>query len=183
VAVLQRKTVHLPVNGSMLDGLIVRLDDSEKRPGIVLIQEWWGIEPHVVELAHKFAASGFVVFVPVGVVGFCMGGLLAFKAAETFGDKLGAAVPVYGVNYQPSPEDAAKVQAPVLAIYGEQDPFVPREQIDRIAEAYRQAGKDLTISVYPAGHAFFNPDHGNLHAESAEKAYDQIVSFLREKLR
>jgi carboxymethylenebutenolidase len=232
VAVLQRKTVHLPVNGSLLDGLIVRLDDSEKRPGIVLIQEWWGIEPHVVELAHKFAASGFVVFVPdhyhgrvvtepdeagkemmmlfdnlqlaikeigasidylraqddvepkkVGVVGFCMGGLLAFKAAETFGDKLGAAVPVYGVNYQPSPEDAAKVQAPVLAIYGEQDPFVPREQIDRIAEAYRQAGKDLTISVYPAGHAFFNPDHGNLHAESAEKAYDQIVSFLREKLR
>lgn len=232
MAVLRTRSVHLQVNGSMLDGTLVHPDDSGRHPGVVLIQEWWGIEPHVLELAHKLAAAGFAVFVPdhyhgrvvtepdeagkemmmlfenmqraikeigasidylqslenvepkkVGVVGFCMGGLLTFKAAETYGDRIGAAVPVYGVNYQPTVDDAAKVTAPVLAIYGGEDPFVPREQIDQIERVYRQAGKDIRVSIYPAGHAFINPDHGNLHPESAEKAWNEIVTFLREKLR
>ncbi|MCS6802145.1 MAG: dienelactone hydrolase family protein [Chloroflexota bacterium] len=232
MAVLRQKAVHLPINGAMLDGTLVHLDDTEKRPGVVLIQEWWGIEPHVLELAHKLAAAGFVVFVPdhyhgrvatepdeagkemmllfenmqraikeigasieylrgldnvapkkIGVMGFCMGGLLTYKAAETFGDQIGAAVPVYGVNYQPTVEEVAKVSAPILAIYGAQDPFVPREQIERVEQVYKQAGKDIRISIYPAGHAFINPDHGNLHPESAEKAWNEAVSFLRDKLR
>jgi carboxymethylenebutenolidase len=108
---------------------------------------------------------------------------LTYKAAETFGDQIGAAVPVYGVNYQPTVADVAKVAAPVLAIYGRDDPFVPREQIEQVERVYREAGKDLRVSIYPAGHAFINPDHGNLHPESAEKAWNEAVSFLREKLR
>ncbi|MFN8534692.1 MAG: dienelactone hydrolase family protein [Dehalococcoidia bacterium] len=232
MAVLRTQSVNLKVNGSSLDGDLVAPDDGAAYPGVVLIQEWWGIESHVVELAHRLASAGFVVFVPdhyhgrvvtepdeagkemmmlfdnlelaikeigesiaylgrlpnvapkqVGVMGFCMGGLLAFKAAERFGADLGAAVPVYGVNYQPKSDDVAKVQAPVLAIFGRDDAFIPLESVQAIEDAYRQAGKEIHVSVYPAGHAFINPDHGNLHPESAEKAWDEAIAFLRERLR
>jgi carboxymethylenebutenolidase len=232
MAVLHSEHARLTVNGAALDGVLVEPDDGQRHPGVVLIQEWWGIEPHVLELAHKLAAAGFVTFVPdhyhgrvctepdeagkemmllfenleraikeigasieylrsrpnvepkkIGVIGFCMGGLLTFKAAERFGDQVGAAVPFYGVNYTPKPEEVAQVRAPILAIFGRDDPFVPLEQVRQIEETYRAAGKDIRVSVYPAGHAFVNPDHGNLDPDSAEKAWNEAITFLRERLR
>lgn len=33
-------------------------------PGLVLIQEWWGLVDHIIELAERFAAEGFVVLAP-----------------------------------------------------------------------------------------------------------------------
>ena len=33
-------------------------------PGLVLIQEWWGLVDHIIDLAKRFAAEGFVVLAP-----------------------------------------------------------------------------------------------------------------------
>ena len=33
-------------------------------PGLILIQEWWGLVDHIVDLAERFAAEGFVVLAP-----------------------------------------------------------------------------------------------------------------------
>lgn len=33
-------------------------------PGVVLLQEWWGLVPHVVDLAERLADEGFVVLAP-----------------------------------------------------------------------------------------------------------------------
>jgi carboxymethylenebutenolidase len=33
-------------------------------PGVVLIQEWWGLVPHIVDLADRLAAEGFVTLAP-----------------------------------------------------------------------------------------------------------------------
>ena len=45
-------------------GFFVRPNDAATYSGIVLIQEWWGIEPHIRELAQRLAAQGFAVIVP-----------------------------------------------------------------------------------------------------------------------
>jgi len=34
------------------------------RPGLILIQEWWGLNPHIRELAERFAAAGFTTLAP-----------------------------------------------------------------------------------------------------------------------
>lgn len=33
-------------------------------PGLILIQEWWGLKPHILELADRFAAAGYTVLAP-----------------------------------------------------------------------------------------------------------------------
>ena len=37
---------------------------SEKAPGLVLIQEWWGVNDHIRDLAERFAREGFLVAAP-----------------------------------------------------------------------------------------------------------------------
>src|SRR5689334_13975884 len=64
MAVLHTETLDLEHNGSRLTGVLVRPEGDDPLPGVVQIQEWWGIEPHVIEVAHRLAAEGFVVLVP-----------------------------------------------------------------------------------------------------------------------
>ncbi|GCE27394.1 hypothetical protein KDA_28780 [Dictyobacter alpinus] len=231
MAVVRTSKVDLPVNGDGAYAFLAQPDDDQKHPGIVLIQEWWGIEPHVLDLAHKLATDGFVVAVPdlyhgkvatepddaqrmimlvrknvdraaneiigaldtlkqlpnvqpkkLGLMGFCFGGFLAYTVASRYPD-LGAVVPFYGAGYDPTPEEVAKVNAPVLAFYGKQDDSVSLEQIQKIDRLYKSAGKDYTVRVYDAGHAFINPTHGMGNEQAAADAWPRAVGFLKDHLR
>ena len=48
---------------------------------------------------------------------------------------------------------------------------------------YKAAGKDFTVKVYDAGHAFINPHHGMGDEKAAAEAWPLAVNFLKEKLR
>jgi carboxymethylenebutenolidase len=219
MATIRTNMVPLAVNGDGARGYLAQPDDDQPHPGIVLIQEWWGVEPHVIELAQRLAVAGFVTLVPdlyhgkvatepddarrevmmlmetvqnamkeirgaltylaglpevepkkLGIMGFCMGGRLTYFAAERF-PEVGVAVPFYAGRYDPKPEDIANVTAPILAFYGGMDEGIPVEQIRKIE------------SLYPAGHAFINPDHGDYHAASAHQAWDEAVAFLKQNLQ
>jgi carboxymethylenebutenolidase len=231
MTVLRTSHVDLQVNGDGAYAYVAEPDDDAKHPGIVVIQEWWGLEPHVRDLAQRLAAEGFVVAVPdlyhgkivtepdeaakmvmmlrgnidraakeiigaletlkarpnvnpkkPGLIGFCVGGLLTYTVASRYSD-LGAVVPFYGAGYDPTPEEVAKVNAPVLAFYGSQDESVPHAQIEKIERLYKEGGKDLTVKIYNAGHAFLNPDHGMGNEAAAAEAWPQAVNFLRQHLK
>ncbi len=231
MAVIRTSHVDLKVNGNNAYAFVAQPDDNAKHPGIVLIQEWWGIEPHIRELAQRLAADGFVVAVPdlyhgkvatepndaqkmvmmisknidraareiigaletvkampnvepkkLGLIGFCVGGFLAYVVASRYPD-LGAVVSFYGAGYDPKPEDVAKVNAPVLAIYGRKDQSVPMEQIAKIERMFKEASKEYTVKVYDASHAFINPDHGMGNEKAAAEAWPLAVNFLKEKLK
>src|SRR3954470_24346970 len=64
VAVWHKETIHLDKDGHKLTAHVVRPDSPEPLPGVVLIQEWWGIEPHIQDLAQRLGSEGFVVLVP-----------------------------------------------------------------------------------------------------------------------
>ncbi|MCS6773393.1 MAG: dienelactone hydrolase family protein [Anaerolineae bacterium] len=229
--VVLTKTVRTDPNAEGPQGYYVRPDDDKAYPGVVLIQEWWGIEPHIRELAIRLATSGFIVLVPdlyhgkvatepndaqrmlmmtmenveraihevilaldylhndpsvqpkkLGLIGFCMGGYLTYRVAERY-PHLGAISPWYGGGYDPTPEDVAKVTAPVLAIYGETDSWIPVEQVHKIESLYKAAGKEATFHIYKgAGHAFNNPDHGMYVPEAAKDAWAKAVAFFKAKL-
>lgn len=51
-------------DGQTLDGYLARPDDGKVHPGVILVQEWWGIEPHIQELCRRLARAGYVVLAP-----------------------------------------------------------------------------------------------------------------------
>jgi dienelactone hydrolase len=63
-AAIQEEAVTYKDGDTVLKGFIV-YDDAKKgkRPGIVVVHEWWGITPHTREEARKFAAQGYTAFV------------------------------------------------------------------------------------------------------------------------
>jgi len=231
MTVVRTSNVDLKVNGDGAYAFVAQPDDEAKHPGVVLIQEWWGIEPHIRDLAQKLAAEGFVVAVPdlyhgkiatepneaqkmvmmirgnvdkatkeisgalntlkempnvepkkLGLMGFCVGGFMVWTVASRYAD-LGAVVPFYGAGYDPTPEEVAKVNASVLAIYGSRDQSTPKAQIEKIERMYKEAGKDITVKVYDAGHAFLNPAHGMGNEQAAAEAWPLAVHFLKEHLK
>ena len=55
--------VEFRSNGSMATGYLA-VPESGSGPAVVVIQEWWGLVPHIKEVADRFAAAGFVALAP-----------------------------------------------------------------------------------------------------------------------
>ena len=55
--------VEFRSNGSSASGYLA-IPDSGSGPGVVVVQEWWGLVPHIKEVADRFAAAGFVALAP-----------------------------------------------------------------------------------------------------------------------
>jgi carboxymethylenebutenolidase len=55
--------VSFPSNGDTCDGYLA-VPESGHGPGVIVVQEWWGLVPHVIELTDRFAAAGFVALAP-----------------------------------------------------------------------------------------------------------------------
>jgi len=50
-------------NGGTSEGYLA-LPDSGSGPAVIVIQEWWGLVPHITSLADRFADAGFVALAP-----------------------------------------------------------------------------------------------------------------------
>ena len=137
----------------------------------------------------------------VGVVGFCMGGMYALMAGCA---DLGfaAAVPFYGllshahgILHDPAGLDPARkpreplamagaLRCPLLAFFGEDDAFVPLDDVRALERALAGAAAESEIVVVPgAGHAFMNDTRPDAYRpQAAAAAWRRMVDFLRVRL-
>lgn len=210
------------------------LPEAGTGPGILLLQEIFGVNEYLVAVADRLAELGYVVLAPdlfwriapdspldqsdesigiafgragefdgaqgvadagialhhlrglsevtgaVGVVGFCLGGTLAFGVACSADPE--AVVSYYGSGVADGLDGADTVTCPVLFHFGTADPFIPNEQVDAVDAAF--AGKDhVVLHRYDAGHAFDNhlaPQFSDPAA--AAEAWERTVAFLAERL-
>lgn len=56
-------TVDFPSNGHGASGYLA-VPEGGSGPGLVVIQEWWGLVPHITDVCDRFAAEGFVALAP-----------------------------------------------------------------------------------------------------------------------
>jgi carboxymethylenebutenolidase len=227
------QTVEFKSNGSSASGYLVT-PASGSGPGVLVIQEWWGLDSGIKQMADRLGADGFVALVPdlyhgelaqhdemdkaahlmqsmppdragrdmsgavdylaghpavtsdgIGVVGFCMGGMLSFLIAANRPDKVKAVVPFYGFPQGPAEPDWSKLAAPVSGHMAEHDDFFPPAAARALEAKLRAMGKDVTLTVHAGtGHAFMGPHNalGTHNAELAATIWPQAVSFLRSKL-
>jgi len=122
---------------------------------------------------HAAKASGS----KVGVVGYCWGGLLTWRAACTLSG-LSAAAPYYGGGVTTDAEIARQPQVPVLAHFAEQDNWIPMDTV----EAFKKAHPEVAVHTYAAHHGFNCDQRGSWHAPSAQLARERTLAFFRQHL-
>lgn len=208
--------------------------DSGSGPGLIVIQEWWGLDDGIKGMADRLASAGFVALAPdlyhgelaghtemdkagelmsslppdraandmsgavdhlaehpattrdaLGVVGFCMGGMLSFVLATARPDRIKAAVPFYGFPTGDAAPDFSKIEAVIRGHMAETDGFFPPEAARELEAELQSLGKDATLTVHPGtGHAFMSPHDalGSYDEELAEKIWPEVTAFLHEQL-
>jgi carboxymethylenebutenolidase len=203
-------------------------------PGVLVIQEWWGLDSWIKDVCERLAEEGFTALAPdlyhgelaghtemdkaselmnslpadraardmgaavdyllghpsvrgqkVGIVGFCMGGMLTLLLAAQQGDRIGAAVPYYGAPLGEMEPDWSNLTAPVMGHVAENDDFFPPDAFRQLEEKLKGDGKDVSFHYYPGtGHAFA-ADHnalGTHDADAARQAWVRTLEFLRKHL-
>lgn len=195
--------------------------------GIVLIQEAFGVNEYIEEVAERLAAAGYLAVAPhlfhrtgdpvvgytdydklmphmqalseqgllddvdaamawlseagvtpasTGIVGFCMGGTVAFLTAVR--RSIGAAVTFYGggvgqgrFGMPPLVDMAGELGAPWLGLYGDLDKGIPVEDVEALRTAAKGAPVPTEIVRYAdAGHGFHchvRPDYDEPAATDA----------------
>jgi carboxymethylenebutenolidase len=117
-------------------------------------------------------------FGKVGVVGYCWGGLLAWRSACTL-DGIAAAVPYYGGGMTTATEAARQPRCPVLAHFGDQDHAIALDSV----LAFQKAQPGVQVEIYSAQHGF-NCDHRSSHnAAAAALALERTLAFFAQHLR
>jgi len=58
-----QQNTTFPSNGGQAHGYLA-LPPGGRGPGLIVIQEWWGLTAHIASLADRFAAAGFVALAP-----------------------------------------------------------------------------------------------------------------------
>jgi carboxymethylenebutenolidase len=122
----------------------------------------------------------------IGVVGFCMGGMLSFLIAANRPDKVKAVVPFYGFPQGDMEPDWSKLTASISGHMAEHDDFFAPAAARALEAKLRGMGKTVTLTVHPGtGHAFMGPHNalGTLNATLAARIWPEVVSFLKETLR
>ncbi|MFM8823134.1 MAG: dienelactone hydrolase family protein, partial [Limnohabitans sp.] len=174
------------------------------KAAIVVIQEIFGVNAHIREVADAYAKAGFLAIAPamfhraqahvelgyaeadmgtgmalktaiealpapgalqdiqasidhahkvcggkVGVVGYCWGGLLTWRAACLL-QGLSAAAPYYGGGMTTEAESARQAKVPVMAHFAEEDKWISMASV----EAFKMAHPQAQVFTYAAHHGF-----------------------------
>ena len=113
----------------------------------------------------------------VGIIGFCWGGLLTWRAACLL-DGLSAAVPYYGGGMTAEDEIARQPQVPVMAHFSDHDHSIPMEGVT----AFVKAHPNVESHIYPADHGFNCDQRGTYNEAAAKLARERTLAFLAAKL-
>jgi carboxymethylenebutenolidase len=141
-------------------------------------------DPHAgvrdVDAALSYLRSRPEVTGPVGVIGFCFGGGLAYGAACELDPA--CVVAYYGVGVELLADRIDEMTCPALLHFGTDDAFITPDSLERL-QAAANGKPNIEIDVYEgAGHAFDNP-HADWHdSDAAGRAWDRTASFLTANL-
>ena len=134
-------------------------------------------------------AQNDVVSNQVGVVGFCVGGRIAYLAASNL-ESVSAAVDFYGgrcfvpFGNGPSPfEQTAGINAPLLGLFGEDDQNPTIDEVRTMAAELTKHGKNFEFHLYPgANHGFNCEERPAYRRDAALHAWNRTIEWFNQYL-
>ncbi|HEX6813933.1 MAG TPA: dienelactone hydrolase family protein [Planctomycetota bacterium] len=115
-----------------------------------------------------------------GCIGWCFGGGWSLKLAIAERD-LDACVIYYGRLVDDEAE-LAKIEAPVLGVFGSKDRSIPEQAVAAFEGSMKKLGKDVRVLRYDAEHAFANPSGARYDQKNAAAAWTEARAFLQKHL-
>jgi carboxymethylenebutenolidase len=64
LADVRTESVQFPMNGETGQGFLAAPEGEGPFPGIIVVQEWWGLDDHIKDVTRRFAAEGFIALAP-----------------------------------------------------------------------------------------------------------------------
>ncbi len=119
-----------------------------------------------IQAAVDFAASAG----KVGIVGYCWGGLLVWRAAEKV-TGLSAAVTYYGGGMTMGSEPSRQPAVPTMSHFGDQDTHITVDSV----KAFEQAHPEVEVHLYEANHGFNCDQRGAYNAGAAATALERSL--------
>ncbi|MDP4965580.1 MAG: dienelactone hydrolase family protein [Salibacteraceae bacterium] len=237
---IKGEEITYEADGVIMKGYIAYdASSSEKRPGVLVVHEWWGHNEHSRRSAMKLAELGYVALAvdmygegkqvehpddamkfsgavmqnfdgakdrfnaaiatlnanpmvdaeKTAAIGYCFGGGIVLNMARQGAD-LDAVASFHGSLGAVQPAEPGAVQAKLLVMNGEADPFVGADAIEAFKAEMAAAGAEMEFVNYPgAVHAFTNPAATEMgqkfelplaYNEEADKAsWAKMTEFLK----
>lgn len=123
----------------------------------------------------------------IAAIGYCFGGTAVLELARS-GAEVAGVVSFHGGLDSPTPQDAKKIRAKVLALHGADDPYAPADQVAAFEQEMREAGVDWQLLIYGgAVHGFSNSANGNdnskgvaYNAKADRRSWLDMQQFFNE---
>jgi carboxymethylenebutenolidase len=136
-------------------------------------------------LVDAAAADPRIAADSIGVMGYCMGGRMAFYAAAELSDRVVAAASIHGGGLvTPAPNSphlgASRIEAALYIGVADNDQSSPPEAVRALEVALTEAGVEHQIELYPgAKHGFAVPDFPVYDEAAAERQWGRILALFR----
>ncbi len=226
------REVSYPGDACTLKAYVAEPAAAESSPAVIVVQEWWGLNDHIRDVARRLAREGYFAIAPdlysrqghqvatepnlaaqlmgglkkqdgiadlqtavrwlraqkharstrIGITGFCMGGSYALLLPCEIRE-IAAAAPFYGEI--PPDEKLQNLGCPIFYAYGENDGWIQRADVDRLAAAMKKFDKRGEVKIYPGcSHGFFNDTRPDVYRPAeAKDAWNRTLKLFAENLK
>lgn len=127
----------------------------------------------------------------VGILGYCLGGKLAYMAAYLWPGLFKAVAVFYGGGVAPDPKDpsvgpvarTSEIEAPLIGFFGGMDSHIPREAVELISRSLEVADVRHALYWYPhADHGFSCNERPAYNPSAAQDAWHKSLEWFEETL-
>ncbi len=128
----------------------------------------------IVQGAIKHAGAKASIY----SVGWCFGGMWSLQTAILAGPQAKGSVMYYG-RPETNMEKLKSIQCDIIGFFGNKDQSPSPAMVNAFEQNMKDAGKNLSVNRYDAGHGFANPSNPSFNAAAKEDAYAKSIAFLK----
>ncbi|MSQ38288.1 MAG: dienelactone hydrolase family protein [Chitinophagaceae bacterium] len=155
----------------MYDGKVAATPDSAMK---LVRGADMGRMTSIIQGAIKHAGSKASIY----SVGWCFGGMWSLQTAILAGPQAKGSVMYYG-RPETNMEKLKSIQCDIIGFFGNLDQSPSPTMVNDFEKNMKEAGKNLSVNRYQAGHGFANPSNPSYNAAAKEDSYAKAIAFLK----
>ena len=155
----------------MYDGKVAATPDSAMK---LMRGADMGRMTAIMQGAIKYAGSKASIY----SVGWCFGGMWSLQTAILAGPQAKGSVMYYG-RPETNMDKLKSIQCDIIGFFGNLDQSPSPTMVNDFEKNMKEAGKNLSVNRYQAGHGFANPSNPSYNAAAKEDSYAKAIAFFK----